>query len=117
MAPFDVTHACCAGEVEWNVSNVVAHLAGAGSSSDQRVLAETGTGTGLLTFRMCCKTILTDRARNIDSKNGREHANRFNPPLSLIRLLPTRFSTSSFATRSPRLRTYYDTAVKQRHGP
>src|SRR5882724_1774873 len=36
VAPFGTTHACCAGEVERNVSNHMAHLARAGSSSDQR---------------------------------------------------------------------------------
>src|SRR5262249_42208211 len=34
VAPFGATHACCAGEVERNVSNLVAHLAQAGSHSD-----------------------------------------------------------------------------------
>src|SRR2546426_10865199 len=34
---FGTTHACCAGEVERSVSNLMAHLARSGSSSNQRV--------------------------------------------------------------------------------
>src|SRR5262249_23668417 len=33
-APFGATHACCAGEVERNASNLMAHLADAGSHSE-----------------------------------------------------------------------------------
>ena len=34
VPPFGTTHACCAGEVERNVSNLMAHLARARSHSD-----------------------------------------------------------------------------------
>src|SRR5215467_12205760 len=37
VPPFGATHACRAGEVERNVSNLFAHLAGAGSSSDREL--------------------------------------------------------------------------------